>query len=106
MERTAEDDGPFSATTIPIETADQHRENFSRRKRLADEIPLNLCAPFSAQQLELLFGLDSFRCDGRIESFAHSDDSPNDRRAIRLFAEFADEALIDLNLVEREAAQV
>lgn len=106
-ERMAEDGRPFSATpTIPTEIADQHRDDLSRRKRFADEIPLNLCAPFSAQQIELLFGLHSFRCDGRIEGCAHSDDSPNDRRAIRLIAELADEALIDLDLVEREAAQV
>ena len=51
-------------------------------------------------------GRRRWACDGRIEGFAHCDDSPNDRRAIGLFAELADEALIDLDLVEREAAQV
>src|SRR5262249_16353706 len=94
-----------AAPTIPPEITDQRR-NLSCRARLPHEISLNLSAPLSTKQPELLFCLDPFRCGRHAEAFAHCDDSPNDCRAIRVVvAQLPDEALIDFNFVEGEAAQ-
>src|SRR5882762_569609 len=87
------------------EIADQ-AGNLEGRTRLADKIALYFRATFRLQQPELLQGLDALRRGGNSKAVADAGDGADDSRAVGFLAELPDEALIDLDLVEGEAAQV
>src|SRR5579859_7482048 len=85
---------------------DQHIPQLGDRTRLADQIALRLRAALAAQHVELLGGLDAFRGRDHTEAPPQARDGPNDRERIVARRKLAHERAIDLDLVEREAAQI
>src|SRR6478672_1910290 len=67
---------------------------------LADLAQVEACA----QAAQFGFGLDAFGGDGDAETLAEADDRADDRLGVGVGAEIAHEGLVDLDLVEREAA--
>ena len=63
-------------------------------------------ASLVAQAVYFGFGLDAFRRDGDAEALAEADDRTHDRLRVGVGGEVAHEGLVDLDLVERKAAQV
>jgi len=56
--------------------------------------------------LELLESFDTLRGRRHSQTLAQRGDRPDDRCAVRPLRQFADKALIDLDLVKRKASQV
>src|SRR5271169_6308789 len=73
---------------------------------LGDEIALNFGAPLGVQQAELPRGLNAFSDSCDPEAVAHPRDRADDRGAICFTPQAGDEALVDLDFIERKAAQV
>src|SRR5580704_10872131 len=84
----------------------QHGGDFLERLRPAEQIALHLDAAFGAQDLELLLGLDALGGGDHAETRAEPRHRADDGDAIVFLAELADEGAVDLDLVEREAAQI
>src|SRR3984893_3543914 len=84
----------------------QHGGDFLERLRPAEQIAPHLDAAFGAQDLELLLGLDALGRGDPPETRAEPRHRADDRDAIVFLAELADEGAVDLDLVEREAAQI
>src|SRR5580704_17852378 len=84
----------------------QKRRDFRQRLRLAEQEALRLHASLRAQNFKLLLGLDTFRRRDHAKARAEPGDGADDRDAIVFLAEFVDERAIDLDLVERETAQI
>src|SRR5262249_22788077 len=66
---------------------------------------LRLVATIGAQDAQLLLGFDAFGAGDDPEAVAETEDRANDGSRIAIAFEIADERSIDLDLVEREAAQ-
>src|SRR4051794_39797983 len=81
-------------------------KDVARGQRLAEEIALHLGAAFLSQVAELLVGLDALGGRCHAEVLAEPGDGPDDRDGVVLVRHVAHERLIDLDLVEGEAAQV
>ena len=80
--------------------------DFGIGPRLAEQEALSLMAALRAQAAQLGFGLDAFGGDRDAEAHAEADDRAHDRLRIAIGAEVAHERLVDLDLVERKAAQI
>ncbi|CKY89589.1 Uncharacterised protein [Mycobacterium tuberculosis] len=61
---------------------------------------------FGAQAAQFGFGFDAFRGDGDAETHAERDDRTHDRLAVMVGIEILHEGAVDLDLVERKAAQI
>ena len=79
---------------------------FGDRLWPADQEPLDLVALFGGEELALFFRLDAFRHHRQIEPAAERDHRADDGGGLLAMAEIGDEALIDLDLVERERLQI
>jgi hypothetical protein len=84
----------------------QQADDLGMRPRAAEQKALALVAAFGAQAAQFGFGLDAFGGDGDAETLAEADDRADDRLGVGVGAEIAHEGLVDLDLVEREAAQI
>src|SRR5580704_6601772 len=84
----------------------QHGRDFLDRLRPAEQIALHLHAALGAQDFELLLGLDAFGRGDHAEARAEPRHRADDGDAIVFLAKLADERAVDLDLVEREAAQI
>src|SRR5450756_1444449 len=74
--------------------------------RPAEQITLAFVATLRRHQLHLLFRFDAFGDHDFVEASAEAGDGADDGAGIALVAEIADERLVDLDLIERELAQV
>ena len=75
--------------------------------RLAEDIALDLADPEFADEAQIVVGLDPLRRGIHVETLGERDDGADDRGiAVRGRGRAADEALVDLDLVERRLAQV
>ena len=84
----------------------QEALDFRGRSRLAEEEALEFIAAFRGQTRELLL---RFHALGRCldtQAAAQSDHGADDRKAVFLSGQITNEGLIDLDPVEREAAQI
>lgn len=54
----------------------------------------------------MLFSFDVFRDDGKIETASEADDRADDRARRFIVGDMADEAKVNLDLVERESLEV
>ncbi len=77
-----------------------------RRERPAEEVSLHLVAPVVSQVGQLRGGFDALGDDVEFEAVRHADDSQRDGRLVGLGGDVADERHVDLQLVDREPAQV
>ena len=73
---------------------------------MAEKEALKFIAAFGGEARELGLGLHAFGGSRYPQAAAQSDHGPNDRNAVFLPRQVADEGLIDLDLVERETAQI
>ena len=76
------------------------------RERPASQIALHFVAAFLEQDVVLRFGFDAFGQDRNVETAAEADDRVNDRDRLLIGTEIGDEGAVDLDLVERERAQI
>src|SRR6185437_6605204 len=98
---------PLSGAGCPeIRYGHRFKASLSDRPRRAEQVALHLRAAFGLQDFELLLGLHAFGGRDHAEAAAQARDRANDCQAVVLIAEFFDERTIDLDFVEREAAQV
>ena len=74
--------------------------------RPAEEVTLGVGAPFGSQSLELLLRLDTFSGRDNAETATKADNGANNRQAFLVLCQIPDEGLIDLDSVERKAAQI
>src|SRR5260370_22439156 len=81
-------------------------ERLGGRARRACQIALHFGAAGAPHDVELLFGLDAFRGRLDAETRAKAGDRPNDDRAVTVAVDVLDEGAVDLDLVERERAQI
>src|SRR6185503_20616875 len=88
-----------------VERAQELRD-LADRPRLAEQIALRLVAAFDAQHVELLLGLDALGHGDHAYVGAELRHRADDGEAVFLLAELHDEGAVDLDLVEREAAQI
>src|SRR3954451_8905923 len=91
------------------ETAAMQREQLQHlvgRLCGAEQIALHLRAPERAQQALLLLGLDAFGGGGHAARGRQIDDGLHDAGGAVGAGDVADEATVDLDLVEREAVQI
>src|SRR5439155_5353316 len=84
----------------------QQADDLGVGARLAEQEALAFVAAFGPEAAQLGFGLDALGGDDDAEAFAEADDGTDDRLRLAVGAEIADEGLIDLDLVEGEAAQI
>ena len=75
-------------------------------QRPAEQIALDGVAAEVAHPLEILGGLDAFGGDVHPEALGELDDRLDDRDVLRPRAGFADEAAVDLQLVEDRLVQI
>src|SRR5690606_18676338 len=95
-------------------TRDRRRRRACRNQpvqRLARSGPreqeaLHLLTAREPQQHPLLLRLDTLRQQGQVERAAERDNGLHQRLAAGMAAEWLDEALVDLELVELEALQI
>src|SRR6202030_3289578 len=80
--------------------------DLARRAGLAEAITLHRMHAGGAQEEMLLRRFDAFRGDLHAETAAETDHGMNDGCGVRRFFDRAHEAGVDLELVEREAAQI
>src|ERR1051326_2739023 len=88
------------------EQARQQRPELLRGDRLREEEALHHVAPVAAKEHGLFFHLDAFRDDFEAEGVGHGDDGGDDGGAVRVGVDVADEGLVDLERVDREALEV
>ena len=74
--------------------------------RPAEEVTLRQMATQLEQPLRLLRGLDTLGDDLEPESLAEMDDAADERLALRALAQPGDEAAVDLQLMDRQRAQI
>src|SRR4051812_10059063 len=91
---------------MPVKPRPSSGSELACRPRRAEEAALDFRAALCAQALELLNVLDAFRRRRHPEAQAEARDSPHDRDAVLAALELLHERAVDLDLVEREAAQV
>jgi len=72
----------------------------------AEQEALAFVAALAAQAAQFGLGLDAFGGDRHAEAAAERDDRADDRLRIVIGIEVAHERLVDLDLVERERAQI
>ena len=84
----------------------QQRRDFRGWHRFAEEESLHLHAAFGAQDFKLFLGLDPFAGGDHAQAGTEPHDGADNCHAVVVFAEFADEGTVDLDLVEGEAAQI
>src|SRR6185312_2331017 len=84
----------------------QHLVETDGLQRTAEQITLQFVAMIAAQELQVLFGLHPFGHHRAIQAMGHFDGGPHDRLVVRIHADVANEALVDLDPVRRQAAQV
>jgi hypothetical protein len=77
-------------------------QTYGRTKQKA----LYFIATFRPQDAELIVGLDTFGGGYHFEISSQTDYGAYDRQRVLSFAEPANEALIDFNLVEGETSQI
>src|ERR1051326_7321070 len=90
----------------PAVTLEQNLLEILDRRRLAEVIALHLVAAFCDQQLELLRSLDALGHHGDVERQRQVDDRLDDRHRLAALGDVVDERSVDLDLVERKAAQI
>ena len=74
--------------------------------RRAEQKTLHLVAAFGAQPVELVHGLHAFGRRGDVEAAAEAGDRAHDRHAVGALRQILDERAVDLDLVERKAAEI
>ncbi len=72
----------------------------------SQEVALRFGRAKFLHQVELVLGLDAFRRRADAQAVGELDDGPDDGPAIVTVDRFADEDLVDLDLVEGKAAQI
>src|SRR5215218_5183468 len=72
----------------------------------AEQIALRFGAAFSFQNLELFLRFDAFGGRDNAKAAAQADNGANDRQTVLFLRQVPNEALIDLDPVEREAAKI
>src|SRR5437588_13109809 len=77
-----------------------------RRRGAGEEEALHFFAALLAEELELGFGLDAFGGDAEVEAVGHRDDGGDDGAVAGAPLDLVDEGLVDLDAVDREAAEV
>src|SRR5262249_49883951 len=87
------------------EAALEQLARFVDGQRLAVVEALRFLATVGAQHAQLLLGFDAFRAGDDAEAVAEAEHRANDGGRVVIVFEIADERPIDLDLVEREAAQ-
>src|SRR6478735_9754116 len=80
--------------------------HLGRLDGVADMVALDLAAAFAGEDGELLAGLHAFGRGHHAELLRQLDRRLHDREAIAGAGEVGDEAAVDLDLAERERAQV
>ena len=73
---------------------------------IGEPVALHLVAVLLAQVLDLLGALDAFRHHVEAERMRHGDDGGGDRLVVRVGGDVADELLVDLEGVDRQALEV
>src|ERR1700761_4399935 len=86
--------------------AGQNVPDFAGRNRLAIKIPLNLDTALEIEAAHLLLGLYTFGGRRHSKADAKTRDRANDGKAALVDQQVAHERLVDLDLVERETAQI
>src|SRR5262249_7395770 len=86
--------------------AQDHAVDRGARRRPGEQETLHLVAAGEPQQDALLLGLDALAQHGQPERAAERHDRLDDHAAVGGAAERRNELLVDLELVDREAAQV
>src|SRR5215469_11031827 len=86
--------------------AREHAVDRDTRRRPGAQEPLHLVAAGEAQKDALLLGLHPLAQHREAERAAERHDRLDDHAAVRRAAERRDELLVDLELVDREAAQI
>ena len=77
------------------------------RARLAEDVTLDHADAELADQLQVVVGFDAFRARVHVQRLREGDDGADDRGiAVRRRCGPADEALVDLDLVERRLLQI
>src|ERR1019366_1722937 len=71
-----------------------------------EQITLAFVAILRTHKLHLLFRFNAFSDHGFVEASAETGDGANDRPGVALVSKIANERLVDLDLMERELAQV
>src|SRR3569623_942117 len=80
--------------------------NFGRRNRFAEEVTLHFIAAFRRNIIKLRDSLHALGRSTHAEALSEADDRPDDHLRAFSIRQIANERLIDLQLVEREAAQI
>ena len=76
------------------------------RQRAAQQIALHRRAAHLGKHVDLLLRLDAFRDDLELEALRHRDDRARDRGALLALDRVRGERVVELQLVERQLAQV
>ena len=71
----------------------------------AEQEALQLVAAPLAQELRLLQCLDAFGNHAELQALSHREDRGRERRVVRIGGDVADEGAVDLDALDREAAQ-
>ncbi len=71
------------------------------RGRVMEQEALESAATVAEQDLELRGVLHAFGDDAQAECMSEGDDGPDDRQAVRVGRQVADEGAVDLQLVQR-----
>src|SRR5256885_947823 len=80
--------------------------NLAGRHGPAVEVSLHLATALRAHLIQLLLGFDAFRRRRHAEALAKPGDCANDCDGVGSFGKVPNEALIDLDFIERETAQI
>src|SRR5262245_31384325 len=81
-------------------------DDLSRRLGLAEEVALHFGAADILQRLHLLLSLDAFRGRHHVEALCEPRNRVHDRKRLGRARDILNERAIDLDLVERKAAQI
>src|SRR6476619_3503623 len=76
------------------------------RRWPAEAIALALAAARQPKHVRLLLGLDALGDQAERQAVAHADDCTDDRHGLHIERQAADEGLVDLDLVDWEAADI
>src|SRR5207302_8168632 len=68
--------------------------------------PLRLLAAVRAQEIELSVGLDTLGCATQAERMRQRDDRLRDRFVVLVLLETMDEALVDLDAMDRQSREI
>ena len=86
--------------------AAQHIDHLFRRHRLTDEIALTEIASERPHPVDVILRLDAFRHDGEAQIMRQQDDRFQDERGLGIARIDFDETAINLQRVERQAAEI